>query len=211
MLFGTSLHTRLSNTALTALATCCFLVNVLTMFPSFGWSFLTCIAILLVNNAVAVELIFVASHRERAAAALIIAVNALPTVATLGFTRAVSSMHDGESTGDTPEAAQDKAYIAVAVLHVFLTFVILRCVNAANAGDADTLDRARRAVQPAAQNHAAAVRRADRTEAVPAVAVCGNGAKQGILDEEAELSGRGDFTDGPPAPPGYAAVPSHTQ
>ncbi|GAA5837413.1 hypothetical protein JCM9279_005677 [Rhodotorula babjevae] len=195
-------HDYLSDRGVVALSIAVFAANAFLLAPSNGLGFLAVSLLLVAVNCAAVEVAYIADGRKLAVPQAV-SISAIILVVLLGFLLLITS-HEAERV-------RDKVYPIGLALHIFVTFLIMRCTMAEEAAAAARADRASAAEEGRAAGAGAEASGSDAGR-VGAAAAAADGASD---DWAGEVSGQhakaGFFSSAPPAPPGYAAVPSAEQ
>jgi len=126
-------HDYLSDRAVVALSLAVFAANAFLLAPSNGLGFLAMSLLLVAVNCAAVEVAYVADSRKLAVAQAV-AISGIILVGLLGFLLVLTS-HEAENV-------RDKVYPIGLALHIFVTFLIMRCTMAEEAAAAARADRA---------------------------------------------------------------------
>ncbi|GAA5941310.1 hypothetical protein JCM3775_001538 [Rhodotorula graminis] len=197
-------HDHLSDRTVLVISLAIYAANAFLLAPStrdwFG--FLASSLLLVVVNCAAVECAFVADRRKLVVAQ-IVSISAMILVVVLGFFLLVTSQE--------AERVRDKVYPVVLALYIFVTFLITRC-SLAEQEDSTAAVAAEEGQAGGGAAGEGSSERADGVRAATAAAAAADGASDVWAGEASGQSAKGGFfSSAPPAPPGYAAVPSAEQ
>ncbi|GAA5901586.1 hypothetical protein JCM8208_001548 [Rhodotorula glutinis] len=200
-----STHDYLSDRAVLAVSLATYAANALLLGPSTGISFVARLLFLVPVNCTAFETLVVANRRNLHTVG-VISGGAMTLVAFLGFGLAASM--------DEPSSTRETVFATCLALHMFATFCIMRCVSAGQSTAGEAGEGAADPASAAEEGRAdgGAVEGSERSAGVSGSAAAAAGASDVWAGEASGQQAKsGFFSSDPPAPPGYAAVPSAEQ